>query len=50
MSGDALARGAKSAQFSTGGKAVTQKQWDEIFAAPKKKKPKRRVKRCPAKQ
>lgn len=28
MSGDALARGDKSAQFSTGGGAVSQVKWD----------------------
>jgi hypothetical protein len=34
--GDALARGAKSAQFSTGGKTVSQMQWDYMMMSPKK--------------
>lgn len=38
MQGDALARGAKSAQF--GGPKVSQEKWDAIFGPKEKKKPK----------
>ncbi len=34
--GDALARGAKSAQFGTGGKSVSQMQWDYMMMTPQK--------------
>jgi hypothetical protein len=34
--GDSLARGARSAQFGTGGKSVSQMQWDYMMMTPKK--------------
>jgi hypothetical protein len=47
--GDQLARGGKSAQFGTGGKSVSQKEWDAIFADKKPKKKKKKAIKCPKK-